>query len=279
MEDKKKFIPVVLVSVAITLLVVAIALMLNGKYSIFNNSNNLENKSDNKQIQLEDNKTSENDSKDDIKQNDIIPTPTPVPSPIPTNTPVNTPSPIPSSTPNANSNSNNSNTGNSSTSNSTVYTENDVISYFQNGENSISTYQEGATFKEKAKNTFVTIVDFIFYDKEIKGHTFKELSNSAKLQIIKIALSIDSKIEKYFPDYKETIKTKYDNLKGKLASLYLEVVASLCDSVGEDTCNQAKEDFNTMKSSFGFTWDLIKELAVSGKNKVKDFYESWRDSE
>ena len=208
MEDKKKFIPVVLISVAITLLVVAIALMLNGKYSIFNNSNNLENKSDNKQIQLEDNKTSENDSKDDIKQNDIIPTPTPVPSPVPTNTPVNTPSPIPSSTPNANSNSNNSNTGNSSTSNSTVYTENDVISYFQNEENSISTYQEGVTFKEKAKNTFVTIVDFIFYDKEIKGHTFKELSNSAKLQIIKIALSIDSKIEKYFPDYKETIKTK-----------------------------------------------------------------------
>ena len=44
MEDKKKFIPVVLISVAITLLVVAIALMLNGKYSIFNNSNNLENK-------------------------------------------------------------------------------------------------------------------------------------------------------------------------------------------------------------------------------------------
>ena len=34
-----------------------------------------------------------------------------------------------------------------------------------------------------------------------------------------------------------------------------------------------------MKESFGFTWQLIKELASSGSNKVKEFYESWRDSE
>lgn len=276
MEDKKKLIPVVLVSVAITLLVVAIALMLNTNYFSFNNSKSLTDKEESKNSQIVDDKTSESD----IKQDNVISTPTPVPSPVPTNTPVNKPSSIPSSTPNANNNSNNGgSSSNNSTSNSIVYTENDVISYFKNEENGISTYQEGVTFKEKAKNTFVTIVDFIFYDKEVKGHTFKELSNSAKLQIIKVALSIDSKIEEYFPDYKETIKTKYDNLKGKLASLYLEATASLCDSVGIDTCNQAKEDFNTMKNSFGFTWDLVKELAVNGKNKVKDFYESWRDSE
>lgn len=274
MEDKKKFIPVVLVSVAITLLVVAIALMLNTNYFSFNNSKSLTDKEESKNSQIVDDKTSESD----IKQDNVISTPTPVPSQVPTNTPVNIPSSIPSSTPNSN-NGNDGSSSNNSTSNSIVYTENDVISYFKNEENGISTYQEGVTFKEKAKNTFVTIVDFIFYDKEVKGHTFKELSNSAKLQIIKVALSIDSKIEEYFPDYKETIKTKYDNLKGKLASLYLEATASLCDSVGIDTCNQAKEDFNTMKNSFGFTWDLVKELAVNGKNKVKDFYESWKDSE
>lgn len=274
MEDKKKFIPVVLVSVAITLLVVAIALMLNTNYFSFNNSKSLTDKEESKNSQIVDDKTSESG----IKQDNVISTPTPVPSQVPTNTPVNIPSSIPSSTPNSN-NGNDGSSSNNSTSNSIVYTENDVISYFKNEENGISTYQEGVTFKEKAKNTFVTIVDFIFYDKEVKGHTFKELSNSAKLQIIKVALSIDSKIEEYFPDYKETIKTKYDNLKGKLASLYLEATASLCDSVGIDTCNQAKEDFNTMKNSFGFTWDLVKELAVNGKNKVKDFYESWRDSE
>ena len=68
-------------------------------------------------------------------------------------------------------------------------------------------------------------------------------------------------------------------MKGKLALKYLEFSASLCNSVGSDTCNQAKEDFNTMKNSFGFTWQLVKELASTGSSKVKDLYESWRDSE
>lgn len=160
-----------------------------------------------------------------------------------------------------------------------TYSSDDVISYFQSEADSLSVYQENESFALKAKNAFTNIVDFIFYDKEIKGYTFNELTNSAKLKVIKIALTIDSKIDKYFPNYKETIKDKYDNLKGKLASLYLEITLSLCETVGSNTCNQAKEDFNNMKESFGFTWELIKELATNGSNKVKNFYESWRNSE
>lgn len=159
-------------------------------------------------------------------------------------------------------------------------TENDVIAYFLAEESAISiSNQEDITLCEKAKNSFVTIIDFIFYGKEIKGYTFSGLTNSAKLKVIKIALSIDNKIDTYFPNYKDTIKDKYKNFKGKLAVAYLEFTASLCESVGENTCNQAKEDFNTMKESFGFTWDLIKELASSASSKVKEFYESWRGSE
>ena len=247
MKDNKKLIPVVLVSVAITLLVVAIALMLNGKYSLFNRND-----------------------KNNSKPDDVIVTPTSIPSLVPETIPDSGPSSVPNVSNNSNDNS---------ASKQIVYTEDDVIHYFEVQDSNISTYQDGSTFKEKAKDTFVDVVDFIFYDRKIKGHTFKELSNNAKLQVIKIAFSVDSRIEKYFPDYKETIKVKYDNLKGKLASLYLEVAASLCGSVGDNTCNQAKDDFNTMKNSFGFTWDLLKELAGSGKNKIKDFYESWRDSE
>lgn len=157
------------------------------------------------------------------------------------------------------------------------YSEDDLVNYFQNEADYVSVYQENESFGKKAKNAFVTVIDFIFYDREIKGYTFSELSNTAKLKIIKLALTIDSKIDKYFPNYKETIKDKYDNLKGKLASLYLEITSSLCETVGSNTCNQAKEDFNNMKESFGFTWELIKELAKTGSDKIKTFYESWRD--
>lgn len=155
----------------------------------------------------------------------------------------------------------------------------DIVSYFAEQEKSISNVanQDDRSLREKAKETFVTIVDFIFYDKEVNGYKFSQLTTSAKLQVIKIALSIDNKIDNYFPDYKDVIKDKYDNIKGKLAVKYLEFTSYLCESVGDDTCNQAKNDFNTMKESFGFTWQLVKELAASGSSKVKNFYESWRD--
>lgn len=162
----------------------------------------------------------------------------------------------------------------------TTKSENNVISYFESQDNLItsSADQEDSSLREKVKNGFVSIVDFIFYDKEIKGYKFKDLTTSAKLKVIKIALSIDNKIDEYFPDYKDVIKNKYDNIKGKLAVKYLEFTKTLCDTVGETTCNHAKEDFNTMKKNFGITWQLIKELAKSGSNKVKEFYETWKDS-
>ena len=147
--------------------------------------------------------------------------------------------------------------------------ENNVIDYFNNIDLS--------DVKDNLKEGFVNIIDFIFYDKEIKGYTFKELTDTAKNKIIAIAFKIDKKIDSYFPGYKDTIKEKTDSLKGKLALKYLEVTSSLCDKVGPDTCNQAKQDFNTMKKSFGFTFEFLKELATSCKNKVKDFYEKWRD--
>ena len=157
-----------------------------------------------------------------------------------------------------------------------TYSENDVINYFQTASNNLDQQndQNNSSFVDKAKNAFTTVVDFIFYGKEINGYTFSELTTSAKMKIIEIALKIDSKINEYFPDYKESIKAGYENIKGKLAYAYLEITSSLCEAVGTDTCNQAKEDFNNMKKSFGFTFDLIKELAKSGASKVKEFYEN-----
>ena len=106
---------------------------------------------------------------------------------------------------------------------------------------------EPATNFQNEADGFVTVVDFLFYDKEIGGYTFNQLTNSAKLQVIKIALSIDHKIDEYFPNYKDSIKKGYESVKEKLAELYLKTTSSLCETVGEDTCNQAKEDFETMK--------------------------------
>ena len=48
------------------------------------------------------------------------------------------------------------------------YSEEDVVSYFDSIGNEV---EKSSTFKEKFKEYFITIVDFIFYEKEIKGYT------------------------------------------------------------------------------------------------------------
>lgn len=151
-----------------------------------------------------------------------------------------------------------------------ITTEQEVLAYFET-----SSLEEA---KDKLKNGFTTIVDFIFYDKEIKGYTFDELTTKAKLKIITFALKIDNKIEEYIPDYKNSISEKYQNIKAKAVSKYLEITEQICAN-HEDTCKFAKEDFQNMKKSFGITWDLIKNLGNIGIDKLKNWYDIFRESE
>lgn len=194
-----------------------------------------------------------------------------------------------------NNNSTNNNTGNnnsgnsnsSSGSNSSVtekeevtYQESDVVSYFEKLNQDIDTYKnsDNTSIKEKIKTSFITVVDFLFYDGVIKGHTFDELTNDAKIKVLTLALKIDNKIDKYFPNYKESIKEKTSAFKEKVAILYLEATAKLCESVGEDSCNLARENFKDMKESFGFTWEGIKTVASTSASKLSVLFKEWYQS-
>ena len=128
------------------------------------------------------------------------------------------------------------------------------------------------------KSGFITVVDFLFYNGEIAGHTFNELTTSAKLEVLKAALWIDDKIDNVFPGYKETISNGankvYTSVKNLIVSTYLDITTSICEA-NSSLCEQAKEDFQSLKKSFGFTWDLIKGLASSGLDKLASWYEIW----
>jgi len=82
---------------------------------------------------------------------------------------------------------------------SSVGTEGDVIAYFQEQERYASLGGQDGTVIERLKSGVNTIYQFLFHGGVIRGKTFRELSSSAKLQVLKIALSIDSKIDNYFP--------------------------------------------------------------------------------
>ena len=173
-----------------------------------------------------------------------------------------------------NTNTNKTPTNNNSNNNvSTKSADEAVLEYVNKVE---SDADKGIT--DTLKSGFITVVDFLFYNGEIAGHTFNELSTSAKLEVLKAALWIDDKIDNVFPGYKETISNgankAYTSVKNLIVSTYLDITTSICEN-HSDLCESAKNDFQSLKKSFGFTWDLIKDLASSGLDKLKNWYEIW----
>jgi len=189
-------------------------------------------------------------------------------------------------TPNTNSdNKTNNNQNSNPSSNKTNISKNEnvssnadteVLNYFNNLEKDFNT----PNIKDSVKSGFTTVIDFLFYKGKIKGYTFSELSSTAKLKVLKAALYFDAKIEKYFPGYKESISnttTKiYTNIKEQIVSTYLTLTTTICTN-NEELCSEAKEGFNELKTNFGLTFDLIKEIAGDGITNLKSWYEIWRD--
>ncbi|MCM1053379.1 MAG: hypothetical protein NC483_05345 [Ruminococcus sp.] len=150
----------------------------------------------------------------------------------------------------------------------------EIINYF----NDLDTEFKSGNIKESLKSGFVTVVDFLFYNGTIKGHTFNELSNNAKLKVLSLALYFDSKIDTYFPGYKESISNSvnkvYTNVKEKIVTTYLTITTNICSS-NPTLCEEAKNNFASLKTNFGLTWSLIKDIAGDGINNLKNWYEIW----
>ncbi len=145
---------------------------------------------------------------------------------------------------------------------------NDPVEYFESVEKSKD--------ENKLKKGFTNIVDFLFYGKEINGKKLSDLTDSAKLKIMKIGLSLDQKIDDLFPDYKSKISDKYKEIKSKVVELYVETTTKICTN-HEQLCIDAKNDFNSLKDSFGLTFDYIKKYGIKGLDKLKEWYEDFRD--
>ena len=173
-----------------------------------------------------------------------------------------------------NNNTNKTPTTNNSNNNITTKSADEVVLTYVNKVESDA--DKGIT--DTLKSGFITVVDFLFYNGEIAGHTFNELSTSAKLEVLKAALWIDDKIDNVFPGYKETISNGankvYTSVKNLIVSTYLDITTSICEN-HSDLCESAKNDFQSLKKSFGFTWDFLKDLASSGLEKLKNWYEVW----
>ena len=157
--------------------------------------------------------------------------------------------------------------------------DNIVLNYIDSVKTKVENYSSNENNKKTAKEYFCGIVDFIFYDGKIKGHTFNELSTSAKAKVIYYTLILDSKIDSKFPGYKDSLGDKYNDIKVKLVGKYLSLVEYVKNKEPE-LYNDLKSDFLLLKSSCNLTWNIVSSaFKYVGGNVVslaKEWYENFR---
>lgn len=143
-----------------------------------------------------------------------------------------------------------------------------VVSYL----NEVMPNQEESVIKE----SFNTVVDFLFYNGTINGVSLSDITMKTKLSVMKYALKLDQKIDSYFPDYKEkissTMKRAYTGMKEKIVTLYLNTTVMICEK-NQELCQSAKQDFQNMKETLGITWSFLKQLVTHGANRFESWYQ------
>lgn len=124
--------------------------------------------------------------------------------------------------------------------------------------------------KEKGKEYFITGVDFIFYDKEINGVTFDDLTEEGKKVTLENLETIDGWIMEIAPDYKDKISEKYQVVKDFVSTTYYDVLESIKESLGEENYSAIQEKKNEIKESITNPKDKVLE-------KVSDWYQNFKE--
>ena len=162
------------------------------------------------------------------------------------------------------------------------YTPDDqsVLDYFHelgdNVKNSIDTDE----FLEKGKMYFIYCVDFLFYDGEIKGVKFGDMTDIARQQLLSDISFIDSLICSKFPNYKETISDGAGSLYNKASEIIKAGSQNIKDfsreKLGDENYYKLEQykDLFVEQTASDFK-DFVDILGV-GKSKLNDWYNSFK---
>ena len=175
-----------------------------------------------------------------------------------------------------------------------IKTDDEFVNYIKNVELEVEniTTQEELTVEDQKvlENTFITLTDFIFYDGEINGVTFDELTDSAKEKVLDIYQKIDSKIESKFPNYKENIastsKNVYANIRKEVEELKDKIKDKYIDEYGQEKYDNLEQSYNeskeTLKDSAQSTYVTLKDVSTefyeNTKNKAENWYKNYKES-
>lgn len=166
-----------------------------------------------------------------------------------------------------------------------VYTENDtiIINEFNQFETKLDNIisDNDLEIEDKAKGVFVLIVDFIFYEGEINGITFNELSDAGKEKVLKIATSIDNKINLKYPDYKNTIVSTAKQAFNKASELIKKGATNINDFSQDNFSNEYYNSIILVKENLIYytkkASPIIGEVSQIFYQATKSSITTWYD--
>lgn len=160
-----------------------------------------------------------------------------------------------------------------------VYNDYDlfVLNYFNNFGNSIKDSFNSDLFLEQGKKYFVFCVDFLFYEKEINGIKFDDLSDMAKEQLLDDIINIDKLICSKFPNYKENICENSSSAYNKAFLIIEEGCNNISDfskdKLGEDNYKKILEYKDMFVQQTINDYNEFTDILEQGKQYVKQWYE------
>lgn len=164
--------------------------------------------------------------------------------------------------------------------------DNAVIENLSNAIEEIEKSSVTEKFKDSAKATFISLVDFIFYDGEIKGVTFKELTESGKKKVLELASKIDDAIEAKVPNYKDTISSKTKGAYNEASKLIKKGASNFNDflksKLSENSYNaivDAKDDIvKYTKNAVEIIKDNVPKVFNTAKEKLSEWYKKFKNN-
>lgn len=163
--------------------------------------------------------------------------------------------------------------------------DNIVIDELNNTLKNIEESTQDENFKSKASSTFISIVDFLFYDGTIKGISFDELTEKGKEKVLEISSKIDVKLEEKCPGYKEKISNSTSKAYQKASEIIKKGAKNINDfaknALGDENYQaiiDAKDELvKYSKESLNYVTGAGSKVFNNTKEKLNEWYQSFKN--
>lgn len=163
--------------------------------------------------------------------------------------------------------------------------DNIVIDELNNTLKNIEESTQDENFKDKASSTFISIVDFLFYDGTIKGISFDELTEKGKEKVLEISSKIDVKLEEKCPGYKEKISNSTSKAYQKASKIIKKGAKNINDfaksALGDENYQaiiDAKDELvKYSKESLNYVTGAGNKVFNNTKEKLNEWYQNFKN--